>query len=638
MRGRKEESASGMSRAAKKRAKKKQNEARKRIASEIVSTSVDSTEHHEQEPDTKKPKAIANLNMEEEDDESIEEVVDDDDSTVGRESDVQKGEGKRTGKGTTAAEKAYSSVKMPPASVTNIRQILLEGSDNDTAVLEMTSKDRANCALNFLLQPSGITSEDFYAEYWEKKPLLVKRRDGSGGDMIYQNRFGNIMSLQGIRDLSKNKTLYYGKDLNVTRYERTSDGVKRRRNLDLIPSNNGKEHEDDYVMVEEELLWSHYGKGATIRLLCPHRHFDSVFSLLSLLELEFGCMVGANSYLTPPRKSQGFAPHYDDIEAFCLQIEGQKRWKVYAPLNKAEELPRVSSNDFTDDDLRESQPVIDTVLQPGDLLYMPRGWIHQAITLQDDSGSDKHSLHLTISVSQQWAWADFLELLLPDALNSAINSDKSTSLREGLPRCFLDYMGAAHNNEDMPDALAAAFLARKGEDSSDEDEIEKKIAKLREEFRTQCKKKMMRVVREANAMIDAVCDEMGLRFLSDRLPIAFTKEEEKLTGKSSDSATDILPNTLCRLVRPGVARLVLEDGKAVVYHCCDNSKVFHQNPLSPLEYEMDDAAAIEQLFTTVEPHWIMVNDLLHDSIEDKISLTKSLFDEGILAVMEPISR
>lgn len=35
-------------------------------------------------------------------------------------------------------------------------------------------------------------------------------------------------------------------------------------------------------------------------------------------------------YLTPAG-SQGFSPHYDDIEAFILQLEGRKRWKLYAP-------------------------------------------------------------------------------------------------------------------------------------------------------------------------------------------------------------------------------------------------------------------------------------------------------------------
>lgn len=51
-----------------------------------------------------------------------------------------------------------------------------------------------------------------------------------------------------------------------------------------------------------------------------------------------------------------------------------------------------------------------------------------------------------------------------------------------------------------------------------------------------------------------------------------------------------------------------------------------------MEFEMDDGPAIEQLLTTVEPHWIFVNDLYHDTIEDKIAIAQSLYDEGILTV------
>lgn len=49
-------------------------------------------------------------------------------------------------------------------------------------------------------------------------------------------------------------------------------------------------------------------------------------------------------YLTPPG-TQGFAPHYDDIEAFVLQLEGKKQWSLYNPRSDNETLPRFSSRE-----------------------------------------------------------------------------------------------------------------------------------------------------------------------------------------------------------------------------------------------------------------------------------------------------
>jgi lysine-specific demethylase/histidyl-hydroxylase NO66 len=132
-------------------------------------------------------------------------------------------------------------------------------------------------------------------------------------------------------------------------------------------------------------------------------------------------------------------------------------------------------------------------------------------------------------------------------------------------------------------------------------------------------------------MVDTACDQIGKRFLADRIPPALTAMEASLTHEGNPQAK-ITAKTSCRLVRPGIARLVLEDDKAVLYHCVSNSCVFHGHHLEPLEFEMDDAAALEQLLTTVEPHWIMVKDLFHDEIEEKIEIAKALFTEGILAV------
>lgn len=557
----------------------------------------------------------------------------------------------------------------------------------------LRSDQRARLVLNSILRPIGMKAEQFYDEYWEKQPLLIslnknkagdkkdpqdkatkdfsgKKNEGKVGSYVnwaldahgagdlqvkesgnnYKQRFDGLLSKTNIEALFSSQSVAYGRDVNVTNFCDTGDGEKRRITLDQLPSSNdqGDGSDPDYIMAESNDIWANYSSGCTIRLLCPQKYNDQVHALLSTLEDEFGCMVGANAYLTPGGcQNQGFAPHYDDIDAFILQLEGYKHWKVYEPFSKQETLPRESSRDFTEEEMKGRDPVIEVDLGPGDVLYMPRGWIHHANTI-----GNHHSLHLTASAMQNWAWVDLLELIMPEALHAAAESETSTSLRSGLPRKFLKYMGAMYDQstEDinqLPEGLKQLSEKLNNDEgsnnhgeTSDNDEdfasVKRQRIQLQQQaFQAEAKKKIMRVCKEAISMVTAACDQIGKRFLSDRLPpyliaptAALTSEKREMNGGK------IWPNTLCRLAKPGIARLVLEDDKAILYHSADNSRVYHESPLSPLEFEKDDGPALEMLLTTIEPHWICVSDLIHEDIEDKMEVAQSLYDEGILAIFQ----
>lgn len=539
------------------------------------------------------------------------------------------------------------------------------GDEEETNPLELVehveTKRRARAVFESILAPSGVSVEDFYKHYWEKKPLVITKSKNLAGvteeeaktgssdiEKVdeeelkqYRSRLDGFLSKKKVEGLVRDHPMRYGKDLNVTNFCRTGHGEKRRVTLDQLPemAAGQAENEVEFIVAKGNDVWQNFETGCTIRLLCPQKHNDEVHALLSNMEHEFGCMVGSNAYLTPGgADNQGFAPHYDDIEAFILQLEGYKHWRVYAPMKKTESLPRESSRDFTEKDMKKSDPVIDVELGPGDLLYMPRGWIHQANTV-----GKHHSLHLTMSAMQNWAWVDFLETIMPEALEAA--TANNSSLRSGLPRNFLSYMGTMHeqidmNSDDAPEALRQ--LASKSENEDEEDEAQalqkRRIAKLQEAFKAEAKKKIMRICKEALAMVSTGCDQIAKRFLSDRLPPAFTPQELLLTSDNrAENGGKIWPNTLVRLAKPGMAHLVIEEGKAVLYHCADNSRVYHESPLSPLEFEIDDAPALEALLTTVEPHWICVQDLIHGDIEDKMEITQSLFDEGILAIFQQVA-
>ncbi|KAL6771986.1 hypothetical protein ACKKBG_A28535 [Auxenochlorella protothecoides x Auxenochlorella symbiontica] len=157
-------------------------------------------------------------------------------------------------------------------------------------------------------------------------------------------------------------------------------------------------------------VWKRFEKeGCSVRILHPQQHCDKLWALMSRLETAFGCCVGCNAYLTPPG-SQGFAPHYDDIDAFILQLEGRKRWSLYVDPNNL--LPLHNRADF--DRASLPAPCMEVVLGPGDLLILPRGTIHEGRSLPDT-----HSLHITLSANQGCSWAALLQAALPGALQEA---------------------------------------------------------------------------------------------------------------------------------------------------------------------------------------------------------------------------
>ena len=111
-----------------------------------------------------------------------------------------------------------------------------------------------------------------------------------------------------------------------------------------------------------------------------------------------------------------------------------------------------------------------------------------------------HSLHMTVSAMQQWAWTDFLDVVMPAALEAT--SMTSISLREGLPRRFLDYMGAMHDvvDDDLPEPLKV----KPGQASADDDEIDEETMVIQElkqkqdQFRSEAKKRIMLVAQQVS--------------------------------------------------------------------------------------------------------------------------------------------
>jgi hypothetical protein len=145
-----------------------------------------------------------------------------------------------------------------------------------------------------------------------------------------------------------------------------------------------------------------FAAGKTVVVRSMQHRWPAVAALCRSLEAVFHCPVHTNLYLTPAR-SQGFEPHIDTHEVFALQRAGAKQWRLYG---FAADRPLVEDKTgLRRSDLGTPQQVR---LEPGDLLYIPRGYAHEAFTTAGPS------LHLTVGVNV-FRWLDVLHEALADA-------------------------------------------------------------------------------------------------------------------------------------------------------------------------------------------------------------------------------
>ena len=122
-------------------------------------------------------------------------------------------------------------------------------------------------------------------------------------------------------------------------------------------------------------------------------------------------------------------------DVFVLQTQGRKRWRVYRPPPPAR-LPRADpfARGKGADELSTFEldaPLIDVVLRPGQLLYVPAGFPHttdtEFVTSDEGNSGDgeerEASLHMTLGVDSL-IWGLTYAGLRAVALKRAAQPDK----------------------------------------------------------------------------------------------------------------------------------------------------------------------------------------------------------------------
>jgi ribosomal protein L16 Arg81 hydroxylase len=253
----------------------------------------------------------------------------------------------------------------------------------------MTCRFLENLTLASMVAP--ITDAAFRTQYWERKPLVIHRGAPDFYDGLFTLRDFDAALM---RAPSSVKTAEARTEKNAAYKVETVAGL--------------------------EGVLGEMREGGTLILDAMHRQNANLGLLCGELSRQLGHTFQTNLYLTPAH-GQGFTAHWDNHDVFILQVMGSKNWNI----EKDRRAFPGREDSMTKDQGRELRgELMSFTLEQGDLIYIPRGFVHAA------ECGDEPSLHITLGL---------LPIGLDDFLHAAIKAQviRDERTREALPLGFM---------------------------------------------------------------------------------------------------------------------------------------------------------------------------------------------------------
>ncbi|HYW15877.1 MAG TPA: cupin domain-containing protein [Allosphingosinicella sp.] len=220
-----------------------------------------------------------------------------------------------------------------------------------------------------------MSTEEFLRHWYGKKPLHISAGNAQARGLIGWNKLNELLGLPSHWSEANIKLIFKGVPVTDHLYldsVETLGGVVRRANLAKV---------DVFLQM-----------GATLLAGAVHEISPEVLALAASLSELFAGRAEANLYCSF-KGIQAFNSHFDVHEVFAVQCEGEKVWNIYE--NRVEapiEAPR-AANAKAVIDASKGRVAMQVRMRPGDMLYIPRGFCHDALA---SSGA---SLHVTLSVT-----------------------------------------------------------------------------------------------------------------------------------------------------------------------------------------------------------------------------------------------
>ncbi len=220
-----------------------------------------------------------------------------------------------------------------------------------------------------IMAPLG--AERFFAEYDGKKPLHLK---GAA------DKFAEVMTWAKLNDLLGQATIWSQHSLQLVL---DKDPIPAARYAaPAIGRDGGQVLRPDPDKVKDFLR-----RGATMVANDIDHLSAGLTAFADAMEQALGGKVQGNLYLSS-RRRQGFGAHFDTHDVYAVHVEGTKTWHVYE--GRADDPiahPMFKTLGREHHEKAKGAKLMDVHMEPGDLLYLPRGQYHDALA---DEGGTMH--------------------------------------------------------------------------------------------------------------------------------------------------------------------------------------------------------------------------------------------------------
>lgn len=253
-----------------------------------------------------------------------------------------------------------------------------------------------------LLAP--VTPEQFFAEYHDRKPLHVRGSPGKFAQVLSWRQINRLLDMTHIWSSQSLKLVMDGNPVPPEQY--CSRATGRDGTVVLQP--------------DSARLRDWVKRGASLVMNDVDSLTPGLAGVSQALE---GAGLGksqGNVYISW-QSHKAFAAHYDTHDVWAVQVEGEKAWNIwegraeYPIAHSAFRGQPQAHHEQAKGRLREQ-----VLLKPGDLLYLPRGWYHDALAEAPASVHVAYGVHAPLGM-------DVLNILLERALYDA-------EFRKPLPR------------------------------------------------------------------------------------------------------------------------------------------------------------------------------------------------------------